>query len=271
MRFKLHSVVAIIWALCQVVSASAGDVSPITKMELRQLPPGAVTQRVLDQLSNILHLEQYPATGEKPRLPLSDLWFWTTAHATNLPDLCATDEVTIYFRPANATLDGADTKTVAESISANAHYHLLRNPVTPRPSALDEVARSHANADCASLDPSKIKTFTALDENDAVESVWLVTQAIRLSRDPKMVKLIDCKRFPETKDGCASVVQKASIEHIDSIDRCEGDNFSMECREVYLLSEGLSLRIFAQDERGGLVIVRVEPAELVTIGDQRAD
>jgi|GEM_PF-2985103 len=251
-------------------SVGARNTGTITKIESRRLPAAEVKRRTLEQLSRILVLEPYPATTERPKLPLSDLWFWTKTRETFIPGLCAADNVTVYFRPVRLPTIGADTPTAAESIQAKTLYRFVVPPKSPVLESRN-LPFGRDNPDCRRLDPQHAHMFNAPDEGGAVEGIWLVGEiTARLQQGNADFKL-SCT-FSEKQDECVRFVKQMKPEEIVDIDRCQADaneNVTEHCIEASTF--GQQLRVFADGYGAKEKIIRVEADELVTTADLRAD
>ncbi|HUO94423.1 MAG TPA: hypothetical protein VMU22_15965 [Rhizomicrobium sp.] len=274
MRLNLHFAAALAWTLWQVIPASANDVRPITKIESRELPPDVVTQRVLSQLANILHLEKYTADpGHRPHLPLNDLWLWTSPRATYAPELCAADQVTVYFRPV-AEISGPETKTVAEGIHAKTYYRFLHLPVLPMFSAMGLSDVRDLRARCADVNPEKEQMLSARDEESAVEGVWLISElASELKSTPPSFTL-DCHDYRDDDPQCLSDAKLMRPEEVTNIESCESDDGRATCWEIDQFGfhgHDIGVRLYVETKNGKPNIVRVHPIEWVTTADARAD
>jgi hypothetical protein len=248
--------------------AMADDVAPITKIESRRLPAAEVTRRTLDQLSHILVLDPYPATDVPPKLPLSELWFWTRPRETYVPGLCAIDWVTVNFRPTKPPTQGADTPTLAESIQAKTVYRFVVLPDAIQMENRDWPLGKD-NPACAKIDPRIDSTFSAPNEADAAEGVWLLGEVERQAAKGNLSFAAKCD-FPrsESSDGCIKDLSELRQDDISDIDRCEpAETDESGCLKIWMLKQSISLKIFSNRDK----IVRVSVAVTVTVADPKAD
>jgi len=249
-------------------AAGARDAGTLTKIESRKLPAAEVKRRTLEQLSRILILDPYPATDVPPKLPLSDLSFWTKPRETSIPGLCATDSVTVNFRPAKLPLKGAETPTFAEGIQAKTAY---RFAVLPKDSHIESRATplGKDNPDCAKINPSVDQTFSARDEDDAVEGVWLVGEIERQAAKGNPSFALKCDfGGPDANDRCIKALNELKQTDVSIIERCErAENETGECLRIWMWNQQVSLDVIVDNGK----IVRVAAGQVVTVSDQRAD
>jgi hypothetical protein len=251
---------------------ATADSRPITKLESRRLPSLVVTKRALSQLAGILHLQAYPSGGPPPKLPLDELWFWTTPHSTYVRGLCVADDVTIKFAPIGTDNAGANTKVAANGIEAKAYYHFVQAPDRLN-EEMSQSERHAQDAKCASLDPEKDMTLWAQDEDDAVEEYRLISDLIRDSHSSPRPFELDCSKYYDGESKCASDLAAVALKDVNSINRCESPNTDVTCW-VFDLTAGqdyLELQLFVQSIPGAQVIVKVVPHEQVVIADQKED
>lgn len=157
MRAVIIWLVAIFTGLAPAVPAHAAG--SITKIEARKLPGKIVTRRVLDQLSDVLELEPYPARKVPPHRPLTDLWFWTLPRATSLRGLCSSDEVTVYFKAVSGPEKDAHSAMTAAGIASRTSYHFLAtHPSLPAQEA-SAAEKTKADKQCSELAPSGRNSF----------------------------------------------------------------------------------------------------------------
>jgi hypothetical protein len=252
---------------------SSGERAAISKLEARSLPPEAVTKDVLDQLSRILHLQSYPSDGPPPKLPLSDLWFRTTPYATELPGLCAYQQITVDFRPTEPGIFDAKTKTVPYRVEEKTLYRFVGES-SPAPSdglQLNDILK--ANGRCAKLDPEKDFLLNAADEEIALEAIQIVDEiSERVSRKPVSFEL-DCSEY---SGPCERDIAKASSSKIEYVEKCDSTKFkdgSARCWDIYFQTDGLDLelKVYAETQATGWKLFRIVPHMLVTTADERAD
>ncbi len=228
------------------VVAAAEPAAPITKIETRSLPADEVSKRVMDQLSRIIMPSPDSNARPHPKMPLSELSFWTKARATLVTGICAADGMTISFRRAGAEA-GADTPVEASGVVAKTFYHFIdwpkdlkRHDQSAKEAAFDE-------AHCAHVDPEHVQMIAAPDETDAAEGAWLLGEIARRSGDTNDVLAPDCTRsLPYTLKQCRQLLAPLRRDEIGWIERCETaatENQEDQCIKIGINKPQLELRV----------------------------
>jgi len=272
MRFRILTGLCLLLVPGFWSAAGARDAGTITKIESRKLPAAEVKRRTLEQLSRILVLEQQAVTKERPKLPLSDLWFWTKPRETSTPGLCAADSVIVNFRPTRSPTIGPDTPTAAESIEASAHYRFV-----VLPQSTTSVSRvwplGPDNPDCLKINPARAHMFNAANEQDAVEGIWLAGEIGRQAQSGRMDFDVSCSDEKLKREECTGLIEKLGQDNISSIDRCEAEPGLTHCLAVYASTPSAELEVhlllagYGTEEK----IKRVVVDQLVVVAEERAD
>ena len=234
----------------------------ITKIESRSLPPRVVTQRVFSQLAAKMRFEPYPSGRPKPKLPLSDMQFWTVPRATYVSGLCESNLITVYFEPVGPK-KGADTKVAAAGLEASSSFHFLAEPPASQEDVSD-AAWARTNKACARLNPEKF--FHAKDAYSALAGAIALQKVIQAAQRDMPALL--CVFGSEPAEACRQRVAKLSLANMSDVWPCQGADSAKSCQTVWV-NTGLSLTIHTVN--GGDDLAQVELGELVTTGDERLD
>lgn len=258
---------------CAAAGAPSVENVAISKLESRELPPGAVKKRVLDQLSNMLHLEPYPSGGPPPKLPLSEIWFRTTPYATDLPNLCAYQEIAIDFRPAVTGKFDAETKTVPYRIEEKTYYRFVGENSRAPTAGLELNDIMKANGSCTKLDPEKDFLLRAADEDIALEAIQIVDVMSEHVSHKSVSFEQDCSEYGAQ---CKHDIGKASSSDIEYVSQCDAmqiQNSSARCWNIFLRTKGLGLELKVYAEKRGVDwrLFRIIPYAIVSTSDPRGD
>lgn len=268
MRFAVCRFAAIVLVVSSFPALAAS--LPITKLEARRLPAQQVTRRVLDQLSDPLKLQKYPASSVQPTRPLTDLWFWTRARSTYISGLCSADEVTVYFRGKSGPAENVRSEMTAAGIQARTVYRFLAEPQSFDPSILDAAARWKADKACARLSPEKEGFFAAADEEMAAKGSWLIQSAMRETRGDQPLSF-ECK-FEDMPQGCRQSLADVKANTLWQFSSCLDEALARDEQCIEALQRdatGLDAKVIFNFGRGK--ILRVDLFETVTTSDPRAD
>jgi hypothetical protein len=160
----------------------------------------------------------------------------------------------------------------ANAISANTRYHFVHAPDNPIElmSPSDVVAQ---DAQCAVLDPEKDMTLSARDEDEAVDAFETISQRIRDSHSTSRPYVLDCSNYAAGDARCAADVAKITFENVSNVELCESPIADTNCWKFVLAigDEYLELQLFEKYTANARKVMRVVPAEMVTISDARED
>ena len=253
---------------CTSIPSSPGP--SLTKLEARSLPSAVVKQRVLAQMSDILLPFPADRRTRPPRLPLSDLWFWTRPHAARSPGLCTASLVTVGFDPAELPRSGASTPVRASQIEASVRYRFLKPPVDVSPKPIPDEAWNDQDQACRALDPFKEDFFEASHEDAAVEAAWALSQAADQARAGPPAFQLSCGAGASAPgETCGQQLAGLRLSDIVSVEACEPDpkDPSSSCWS-FDINNALRVRI---QENALHEITHVEVEQVVIIVDLRAD
>ena len=211
-------VLAALTLLAMPSHALAG--APISKTEVRALPPAEATRRVAAQLADILILRSPTPTGRPPTRPLRDLDFTTVPRATWVQGVCARDAVVVTFEPVDSPAHGADTLVRASSVAARTTFHLLAPPKAEEAyfDAAPPAAATRACADLASS--SDALFFNAPTAEVALSGAWWLTQLAKQSAAPSPDFALTCDLHGQADRTCAAIARDLSIADITAVDPC---------------------------------------------------
>ncbi|WP_165190492.1 hypothetical protein [Caulobacter soli] len=259
----------VLLALTAPAVASA-QAPALSKMQARALPPAELTQRVMDQVADLLIPAPQPSSGRKPLRPLRDLDFATAPRATYVPGVCARDEVIVTFAPVGDTAQGPDTPVRASSLSAHSRYRLLGPPAreidnygAPPPAS--------AQQDCGRLVQDPAPFFSAPTAEVALSGAWWLT---RLAAAPNQAP-IDCKPAGAEPLACADILGDLTLDDLKAVEPCFDDHRGpapLNCwaLSVWPQSGPYALRILTTRGQAP-VIARVEMVEETYAADAVAD
>lgn len=259
MRPKALGALAAMAMLAGGSSALAGA-PPISKTQVRALPPAEATARVMDQLGDLLILApQTPPSGRKPVRPLRDLDFTTVPRATYVAGVCARDDVIVTFEPIGDA-KGPDTPVRASSVSARTRYRLL-GPPTKAVDFYGAPPPASAHRDCGRLVSDTAAFFNASTAEVALSGAWWLT---RLVAAPDQAA-IDCKLAGDAAPACQTVLRGVTLDDLKSVEPCPDDHRGAGPQNCWALAvwpqSGLyNLRIFVTQDRSP-AIARVEMVE----------
>ena len=209
-------------ALAAPTSGWARQAPTLSKTESRALPPAELTQRVMDQVADLLIPAPRPRSGRTPLRPLRDLDFATAPRATYVPGVCARDEVIVTFEPAGDEARGPDTPVRASSLSAHTRYRLL-GPPSRETDNYGAPPPASAHQDCGRLAQDPAAFFNAPTAELALSGAWWLT---RLAGAPDRAP-IDCKlaeRQGHRQPTCAAVLRGVTLDDLKSIEPCLDDH-----------------------------------------------
>jgi hypothetical protein len=260
-----------------LASAQAPPTSKtLSKTEARALPPGELTQRVMDQVADLLTpSDPPPRPGRKPTRPLRDLAFQTAPRATWAPGVCARDSVIVSFAPAGPE-HGADTAMRAASLKATTSYRLLALPVReddyydgPPPPAAREA--------CAKLSGDDEPFVAAPTAEAALSGGWWLGKLAKDAAAASPPFVIDCGLAANATETCPTILSRLTLADLRGVTPCLEDRHGAEPLRCWALDVWPGQRIYEiklltnQRVGDGAAIVRVEVAEQVLIGDTVID
>ena len=267
---------AILMALALLAApATALAGAPISKTQVRALPPAEATKRVTDQLSDILVLRQAAPTGRTPTRPLRDLDFTTVPRATWAPGVCARDAVIVTFEPVDSPAHGPDTLVRASSVSARTTYHLL-GPPKSGDAYYDAVPPAEARKACAELaGAGDALFFNAPTAEVALSGAWWLTQLARQASAPAPDFTLNCTFLVGAARTCVALASDLSVADIASVEPCpedRQDGHPLACWAITVwLAEGpYDLRVLVTPGRDSK-LARVQINEQVHTADVGVD
>jgi hypothetical protein len=254
-------------ALCACASMETRPkAQTLTKIESRTLPAEIVTDRVLDQLSDILTLETIATPSPHPRRPLSHLWFRTQARATAFIGLCTAEDLSFDFQPAGDVRLGAETPTRVRNVGASRIFHFLTPPAASTIPSVRDVARQNLDAACAAAGTRSRHFFAAPDAQTAVEGAWLVRNVLDQVSSGQVEFEISC---PHSRSPCEQLLTGVQFAWLSGVRGCTRGGDAMRC---WLADIGsLELTVFAEREEPIRKIVRVVVEELIIVADVPID
>jgi hypothetical protein len=270
-------------ALALAMPAPASAQAPtLSKTQARALPPAELTQRVMDQVADLLTPSDPPPTpGRKPLRPLRDLAFQTAPRATWAPGVCARDGMVVTFEPArteDGTERGPDTAMRAASVRATTRYRLLAPPAReddyydgPPPAAAQEA--------CGRLAGQDVDFFAAPTAEAALSGAWWLTRAADGAAAEVPAFAIDCGLGPATTPSCPAILRRLTVADLRSVWPCPDDRRTAQTLRCWTLevSPGdriYELRVFTRQgasPAAGPAIARIEVDEQLLTGDTLAN
>jgi len=264
--------VTILFPAISAIATETEQSAPLTKLEARQLPPPKLARRVLDQLFEILELPNDTANPwhnpARPKHPLSDLFYATRSHGSDIPDLCVSSLITLHFNVAGTRDVGAATPVGVSGVSAHDAYRFLAPPANVEVPYNSLGDRQTLDRRCGALDPLKMAFFTAHDEDDALRGAQILDAAIKAAGTGGDPALFECSWKPK----CAQTVASEDLGKLEDVELCHAGETdeAADCMSFWTEDDFLLIVHFKFDG-GTYSIVHVKVDELVTIGDERED
>jgi hypothetical protein len=246
--------------------AQAGP-KPVTKLELRRLPPRIATRRVSDQLADLLIEASRPGRAARPPTrPLQDVWYRTRPRSTNTAGLCATDEVIVRFEPVTSRARGAATPVMASSVEAKTLYRFISPPSAA--TVLAEVKDwAGQQARCGAVEPWRTRFFAARDEEAATEAVWRLRAVILAAGQPGASEP-PCEYHPLKGHGdCLSVLTGMTTDRLSDVDSCPSE----KGRCWSLLVGDQFVTIYAASGDAAVGASRVDISDALVMYHERVD
>jgi hypothetical protein len=195
----------------------------ITKTEIRTEAPAITDRRLRDMIWDMFRRADL-RTGKPPQSQLRRLWFRTHPIATNIPNLCRFDAMTVEFAPVrHGSTHDADTPVHPVALTASSAFRFLAPPPL-EPKETDEAAvrMLPTEGPCTSLDTNKVSFFSATSEEvarDGYEAFLTLQQALR---DKKPLPLA-CDLYATDKQTCADLILSLAQDSIASIGECDAE------------------------------------------------
>jgi hypothetical protein len=252
------------------IAGACSTTAPITKIESRIWPPKVVTERVLDQFGDVLiPPEPWPKGSDKPKLPLSDLWYTTRSRGTYVAGLCEIDSVVFEFEPAAEPDRGADTPVKVVGIATHRSFHFLATPVlAEHPSSLEWADNQALSARCAAA-PIDTNYFGARDAEMARDGVRLLLAVKNQVVNGFSQQFFECDG--DVVSACRDTILTLNADNIDRIERCEDSDRNRGAFCVDIRGLDSIVRIYATGFGEYAKPFNTRISEVVTISDPRAD
>ena len=225
MRLSAVVILALPAMLCGV---PAGAADSISKYEVRRAPAARVEREVLGQLADIIKPtgpEVRPLTGEKPVMPLTDMWFETEPRNTEAPGLCRYDALVVEFEPTGEPGTGADTRVHASGFTANSYFAVIAPPTGVFDDVVYGEKPQRRGPDCRRI--GKAGFFSAPDAETAFDGVYRLNQAFAGAAEPVTPFDLVCEWSDATAEACRKTMSDlAALKPEDwglvaGMERCE--------------------------------------------------
>lgn len=260
----------VIFALCACATPAPAQSQPITKLQVRALPPEAATDLMLDRLSDVLlfeHPQNHPL--RPPQTMLQDAIFYTRPRPSYYPGLCRSDQLIILFEPVRHRDRGPETPVRAVGVEATQLFHFLTPPTTPSMDSLDEVTDAQEAA-CAQLNPRDDDFFSAETEELAQSAAVLLLLIRQHLNDSPAAFEVVC----HTRGECQTTLAQMEVARLWSVHRCVIPDASTGC--ITMIDGDHSLTIEARQVASvpqpmHWEIRRVHVNEVITVADSRLD
>lgn len=259
-----------ILGLCACATPAPAQSEPITKLQLRALPPEAATDLVLDRLSDAL-LFEHPQNNppRPPQTTLQDAFFYTRPRPAYYPGLCRTDQLIVLFEPVGHRDAGPATPVRAVGVEATQLFRFLSAPTTPSMESLEEVTDAQEAA-CAQLNPRDDDFFRA-DTEELAQSAAVLLLLIHehLNDSPPAFEVV-CHLRGE----CQTAMGRMDVTRLWSVDRCVIPDASTGCIEIIDGDHSLTIearQIASARQEMHWEIRRVHVNEVITVADTRLD
>lgn len=265
---RIHlAAVAAAAALAPLAALPAGaQVAPITKTEIRRDPPTVTDRRLKDLLWDMFERRDR-RSKPAPRAVLRDVDLRTRPAATDVPNLCRYDEVTLDMAPAMRGPADADTPVRPIGISSVHRFRFLAPPppeARARPSVVP-----HTGGACAALDPDKAgRFFAAPGSKQALDAVLALGKLQRALAAKRPLDLA-CDRRPDEKTPCADIVAALAADAMTEVETCEappdGECLALSFEDSY------ARIVLAADASGETDVRSVRLGYYVIVADTRIE
>ena len=260
----LGQVSAAVFACMAITACVSSSAPPITKIEARSWSSDRVEQRTAEQLADVLVLQEYPKSKNRPIAVLTDLWFDVGPRASGVQGVCEKEVVKVEFDRASDPHPNSETLTRASWLSSETQYRIIDPPLEKSSANSDEDWTWLSEA-CAKLSRDDPSFFAASDAATALRAVvWLKRIFLGVRSDRPDFSLV-C----EDEVGCRKWIEQMGLPTIWHVQTCARDPEKDEC--LVITTYGTRFNIFGPARDGSPGSTTVEMQELVIIADQRID
>jgi len=260
---KLKTLVATAVLSVVVTNGCQAQEAP-TSRDLRALTPAQADKVArADLLSVLKPVEGYPK-GMRRRV--RGVGFDTEPAGTPYAGLCRKDRLYLLYAPVEEASRPEDQPLRPHGVEAQASFHFLRAPKSDADDTVSDL--SIWDQDCAALDDrDDVRWFAASDDQEAMQGTRLLLDALAAIRagtlKSRPCPSIDAKTYPT----CEQAILTASLDKIDSVERCD-DAWNIVCYRIMVAGD-LQLTVKAafqnnETAHGPIESIEVEQFIIVT-------
>lgn len=241
---KRDVVTFVVVALAIAVSSPAGSAEPLSLREAETLPPEVVSQRVMDQLADVLVVDSRPP----PLAPRVGFSLVSKPRPTSVHGFCRVDFLRPEFDPPLGNGPTLDRGGRAVGFRAGQMFAYVGDP-------------SAGGRDCSKLDPLGGAFFVAQSEWLAEGGYDLLGRAISSAESGRFPVTCDRDSLWERPSSCSSALAGIKLGQLGSIEACQLE-VSRPSDACYIYSVG-SFIVHIVGRRGdreqAVVRVKLEP------------